>query len=301
MADTVIVANSPTVLQVASGAVMAGNVSILDADGNYISDNVEGALAEIGLSLNQNVTELEPVISRLNDPPISPSADDRYLIDTAPTGAWAGNENNIAEWNGASWDFTTPVTDNIIYITDTLTTLRFDGSVWVSFIGVAVLQNGNTVGVGGLRVGTINNRVLRIITNSIERATILVNGNIGIGTTLPAYLLEVDGTSSSKQYETAYQTLAYSATVAWDMSSGQASKLTLTGDALISNPTNKESITPILEVTQDGVGAHTLTFDTDFAEVDVSQVTTGANSITVYAFVKGSDGNFRGQGKTFTV
>lgn len=113
--------------------------------------------------------------------------------------------------------------------------------------------------------------------------------------------LNVDTDFSSTQYDSGYQTLTYGASVAWDMASGQAAKLTLTGDALISNPTNKNSITPILEVVQDATGGHTLTFDTDFVEVDVSSVTTDANSITVYAFVKGSDGKFRGQGKTFSL
>ena len=301
MADTVIVANSPTVLQVTSGGVMALNVAITDAGDYYASNNVEGALQEVGQSLNQDVNELEPVISQRTAPPISPATADRYLIDVGGTGAWAGQDNSTAEWNGSSWDFTAPVLDDVVYITSTLSTLRYDGSAWVRFAGVAVLQNGNAVGLAGLTVGSTTPREFKLITNDIERARILSSGEVGIGTETPAYLFDVDGTSSSKQYESAYQTLAYSATVAWDMASGQASKLTLTGDALISNPTNKESITPILEVTQDGVGAHTLTFDTDFAEVDVSQVTTDANSITVYAFVKGSDGNFRGQGKTFTV
>lgn len=112
--------------------------------------------------------------------------------------------------------------------------------------------------------------------------------------------VNVDDDFTSTQYDSAYQTLSFGATVAWDMSSGQAAKLTVTGDCLISNPTNKNSITPILEVVQDGTGGHTVTFDTDFAEVDVSQVTTGSGSITYYAFIKGSDGSFRGQGKTFS-
>ena len=113
--------------------------------------------------------------------------------------------------------------------------------------------------------------------------------------------INVDADFTSTQYDSSYQTLTFGATVAWDMSAGQCAKLTLTGDALISNPTNVLSITPILEVLQDGTGAHALTFDTDFAEVDIASVTTDANSVTVYAFIKGSDGSFRGQGKTFSL
>lgn len=108
---------------------------------------------------------------------------------------------------------------------------------------------------------------------------------------------EIDTT----QYDSTYQTLTYSANVAWDMSSGQAAKVTLTGGAEIDNPTNKNSIAPILEVTQDGTGGHALTFGTDFVEVNIDNVTTDASSVTVYVFVKDSAGNFRGRGQTYSV
>jgi hypothetical protein len=45
----------------------------------------------------------------LNDPPASPSTGDRYITSAPPanaTGDWAGHDNEIAEWNGSSWDFT---------------------------------------------------------------------------------------------------------------------------------------------------------------------------------------------------
>ena len=45
----------------------------------------------------------------VNTPPGSPSDGDRYVIGSAPTGAWAGQANNIVEWDGSAWDFTTSV------------------------------------------------------------------------------------------------------------------------------------------------------------------------------------------------
>ena len=154
MADTVIVANSPTVLQVTSGGVMALNVAITDAGDYYASNNVEGALQEVGQSLNQDVNELEPVISQRTNPPVTPDTGDRYLVTSPAFGAWAGQEDSIAEWNGSSWDFTAPVLDDVVYLTLTLSTLRYDGSAWVRFVGVAVLQYGNAVGLAGLIVGS---------------------------------------------------------------------------------------------------------------------------------------------------
>jgi hypothetical protein len=41
-----------------------------------------------------------------SDPPGVPLQGKRYMVDASPTGAWAGHDCELAEWNGASWDFT---------------------------------------------------------------------------------------------------------------------------------------------------------------------------------------------------
>jgi hypothetical protein len=41
---------------------------------------------------------------------LSPSTGDRYLINGVGAGAWAGQDNNIAEYNGTGWDYTSPTT-----------------------------------------------------------------------------------------------------------------------------------------------------------------------------------------------
>lgn len=54
-------------------------------------------------------------------PPVSPAYQDRYLIGTgspAPTGAWAGHEDKIAEWTGTIWEFTTPTTGATVLVDD---------------------------------------------------------------------------------------------------------------------------------------------------------------------------------------
>ena len=48
------------------------------------------------------------VISQTNTPPGSPAAGDRYLCNTAPTGAWAGQAGKIALYHGAAWEFISP-------------------------------------------------------------------------------------------------------------------------------------------------------------------------------------------------
>lgn len=41
---------------------------------------------------------------------LTPSTGDRYLINGTGAGAWVGQDNNIAEWNGSAWIYTAPTT-----------------------------------------------------------------------------------------------------------------------------------------------------------------------------------------------
>ena len=41
---------------------------------------------------------------------LTPSTGDRYLIDGVGAGAWTGHNNEIAEWNGTAWVYTSPST-----------------------------------------------------------------------------------------------------------------------------------------------------------------------------------------------
>lgn len=130
-------------------------------------------------NLSPAVTELDPVISQTNNPPGAPILGDRYLVGTAPTGAWVGFANQVAEWNGAAWVFTVPVNDDVVFITSLLLTKRFNGVAWVSYPGTAILQNGNFL-TGAMTIGTINANLLNFKTNNITRARISTIGNFNI-------------------------------------------------------------------------------------------------------------------------
>lgn len=92
----------------------------------------------------------------------------------------------------------------------------------------------------------------------------------------------------SKQSYFAMQTLTSGANVAWNLEDEQVAELTLTGSGQLDNPTNKQAGgTYIVIVKQDGVGSHTLSFDTDYKFSDgiAPTITPAANSISVLTFV----------------
>lgn len=86
----------------------------------------------------------------LTAPPGGPSTGDRYIVASVATGAWAGQEDDIAEWNGTSWDFITPSEGFIVYIDDENSAYTFDGAAWVMGIpgaggGVSLEDEGTPV------------------------------------------------------------------------------------------------------------------------------------------------------------
>jgi hypothetical protein len=96
-------------------------------------------------SLTQGISWQEPVIDGdLSTPPVSPNTGDRYIVFPTGTGAWAGQDNNIAEWNGSSWDFTTSTEGFAVWEEDDNRQLVFNGTAWVklsSTINHLSLQN----------------------------------------------------------------------------------------------------------------------------------------------------------------
>ena len=74
----------------------------------------------------------DSVISELSVPPVSPSAGDRYLVGAGASGAWTGLDQQIVQYNGATWDATVCTTGTFLSIDADVTGLYyFGGTVWV--------------------------------------------------------------------------------------------------------------------------------------------------------------------------
>jgi hypothetical protein len=84
-------------------------------------------------------------------PPSSPTVGDRYIVPVSgASGAWSGQANKIAEWNGSSWSFYTPAEGWTVYVDIEAKLYSWNGSAWV--VSGAALQNivaGNGLSGGG--------------------------------------------------------------------------------------------------------------------------------------------------------
>lgn len=92
------------------------------------------ALVSIGDLLRAPFMTVEDV---LNTPPASPVGGATYLVGTAPTGAWVGNADVLAQWNGVTWVFKSVPVNHLISVAADGRFLRRTGSGWRSFFASA--------------------------------------------------------------------------------------------------------------------------------------------------------------------
>lgn len=73
------------------------------------------------------------VIEFRNSPPGGATKGQRYIVDTAPTGAWIGHTHDLAWWYETAWKFDTPVQGWFAYNLDDATLYVFTGATWQAF------------------------------------------------------------------------------------------------------------------------------------------------------------------------
>lgn len=129
------VAESINDIDDAIGALSSSPTNYTPADSSIVSNHLIGIDTELGnlSSTIQNFEWQKSVLSAtiLDPTPLTPSTEDRYLINGTGAGAWVGQDNNIAEWDGSTWIFTTPTTGMFV-ASDAEPTLLycFGGASW---------------------------------------------------------------------------------------------------------------------------------------------------------------------------
>ncbi len=80
----------------------------------------------ITLSHGSETSREDPVLEQLADEPTAPAAGDRYLVTGG--GTWNTHASEIAEYNGSTWDYTTPTTGMAVYVADEAVVYLYGGS-----------------------------------------------------------------------------------------------------------------------------------------------------------------------------
>ena len=118
----------------------------------------------------------------LTAPPGGPAVGDRYLLGTDPTaglttGAWAGQDGNIAEWDGSAWVFTTPTTGTFVSADDENTVLYYyNGAMWdakafeSTTASTGLVKVGNDVQLADQTSNTIDvsSGVIEVVADGID-------------------------------------------------------------------------------------------------------------------------------------
>jgi hypothetical protein len=77
------------------------------------------------------ITQLSVIDRSLSAPPPSPTEGQRYIVGSAPTGAWVGQSNKIAVYANLAWIFYTPVLGWSAYVETESLFVVFSATSWV--------------------------------------------------------------------------------------------------------------------------------------------------------------------------
>lgn len=147
----------------------------------------------------------------LTTPPGSPSLGDRYLIPTGATGAWSANVDDVAEWNGSSWEFTTPDTNTTVADDNTGIYYRWNNTAWVN-LSASIAHNStlNKQGGSGSDFYHSNqpiNTTDDVTFNSVATPLISSDTNIGFDLTGNSDRMDIGATSVTMKASSAINSL----------------------------------------------------------------------------------------------
>jgi uncharacterized small protein (DUF1192 family) len=83
----------------------------------------------------------------VSTPPTTPADGDTYLVKATASGAWTGQNGEIAYASSGVWRFTAPFTGLTAYVVDEAKLVVFNGTGWVDYASTLALQNVPLLGV----------------------------------------------------------------------------------------------------------------------------------------------------------
>ncbi len=124
----------------------------MDITANLNLPYIMAAQAQKHVTHNEAIRALDALVMLavmdrdLATPPASPDEGDRYLVAASATGAWSGNDGQIAAYQDGAWIFHTPKTGWTCQIIDEGILQSYDGANWGDIIG-SELQNLSLLGI----------------------------------------------------------------------------------------------------------------------------------------------------------
>ncbi len=85
-----------------------------DPDTDFFAPDLDANLLLLGRLCSPN---LHVIDRTLTAPPGSPSTGDAYIPAASATGDWAGQDGNLAIWDGAAWVFYSPAAGWLVVVT----------------------------------------------------------------------------------------------------------------------------------------------------------------------------------------
>ena len=130
---------------------MTDPVAFTSATPNYSLPFLFAGQAQKEFFVNQAHTRMDAlvhtaIVGRSASSPASSNDGDSWLVDSSPTGEWAGFEGHIATRVGAEWSFIQPRAGMRVFDQHSGQMLLFDGA-WQSADAPAQPQNGTTIDV----------------------------------------------------------------------------------------------------------------------------------------------------------
>jgi hypothetical protein len=93
----------------------------------YTKAEVDSKVANLTAGLSHE----EAVLGMQAAPPANPQLEDLYIVYGVGTGAWAGHNNELAQWDGTAWKFTTPKANETHLNEATNSLWHWNGTSWV--------------------------------------------------------------------------------------------------------------------------------------------------------------------------
>ena len=134
---------------------VSGTFTLVDGSRSFINpvggqtptDGSHLATKDYTDSLVQGIDWKESVSGIMTSVPAGMATDSRFIVGNGCSSPWDAHENDVAEWNGSSWEYVTPTEGAAVWVEGEDVLYVFNATDWVKF-GTTANHN-NLAGIQG--------------------------------------------------------------------------------------------------------------------------------------------------------